>query len=149
MKVSTRIIAGYVVLILVTVAVFSYQVYMILQLNEINIQLSKVNVENALKSLQLQYDERMIEDFAQKYYGTGDPIYKDLFEDYGRVLETDLMNLEPTVTSEAELEAIRKVSRSWKAVQAILGAEQRPEVVPKLTEHLTELLATLRADTIP
>jgi len=149
MKVSTRIIAGYVILILLTVAVFSYQVYMILQLNAINTQLSQVNVENALKSLQLQYDESLIEEWAQKYYGTGDPDYKISFELAGRDFETDLMNLQPTVTSEAELEAIRKVSRSWKAVQDIIGTEQKPEISTEITEQLRDRLAALRSDTLP
>jgi two-component system, NtrC family, sensor histidine kinase GlrK len=149
MKVSTRIIAGYVILILLTVAIFSYQVYMILQLNEINIQLSQVNVENALKSLQLQYDQRLIEESALKYYGTGDPIYKNLFDQNGSDFETHLMNLQPTVTSEAELEAIRKVSRSWKAVQDFIGAERKPVIDEDLTKELTEKLVTLRSDTAP
>jgi hypothetical protein len=42
------IIAGYVVLILLTVAVLSYQVYMIRQLNDINTQLAGTNVSDAL-----------------------------------------------------------------------------------------------------
>ena len=62
MKVSTRIIAGYVSLILLTVAGLSYQVYMIQQLNEINGEIANVNVSDFLTSLYLQYHEGMIED---------------------------------------------------------------------------------------
>jgi two-component system sensor histidine kinase GlrK len=149
MKVSTRIIAGYVILILLTVAILSYQVYTIRQLNDINGNLSQVNVDNALKSLQLQYDERVIEEWAQKYYGTGDKTYKDLFDLAGNDFEMDLMKLEPTVTSEAEREAIRKVSQSWKALQEIIGAEHKHPIDPKVTTQLNDQLAALRADATP
>jgi len=148
MKVSTRIIAGYVILILLTVAALAYQVYTIRELKLINDNLSQVNVENSLKSLQLQYDELLIEEWAQKYYGTGDKDYKDLFDDAGNDLEMDLMGLQPTVNTEAEREAIRKVFHSWKAVQEIIGAERKQRIDTEVTVQLTNQLEALRAETV-
>jgi len=145
MKVSTRIIAGYVILIALTVAVLSYQVYMIQQLNEINKNLAKVNVNDALTSLYLNYHEGLIEDGALKYYGTRYAQYLDQVQNFGGLLETDLRKLRATATSESELEAIERVSRSWKAVQETIAAEEnlpkKPESIERTTRLEDQLLA--------
>src|SRR5678815_2674936 len=138
MKVSTRIIAGYVILILVTVAVFSYQVYMIQQLNEINKKLAGVNVNNFLTSLYLKYHEGLIEDGALKYYGTRYAQYLDQFQTYGGDLEKDLRELKNTATSEAELAAIDKANQTWKTIQETIGSEEelKPSDNPERAERL-------------
>src|SRR4051812_43422271 len=101
MKVSTMIIAGYVVLILLTVAVLSYQVYMIQQLNGINGQLANANVSNVLTSQLLKFHELMIEDNAVKYHGTRYADYLVQVKEYGVELEKDLQSLKKNATSES------------------------------------------------
>ena len=145
MKVSTRIIAGYVILILMTVAVLSYQVYMIQQLNEINRQLTGVNVDDFLTSLYLKYHEGLIEEGAVKYYGTRYGQYLDQVQDFGGLLEKDLRMLKSTATSQAELDAIDKVSRSWKSVQETIAAEENVPRTPENPERAVVLYRQLDA----
>jgi len=133
MKVSTRIIAGYAILILLTVSVLVYQVYMIRQLNDINHELAGVNVDDVLTSLYLKYHEGLIEDGALKYYGTRYAQYLDQVQTFGDYLEKDLRELKASTTSESELKAIDKVSETWKAVQETLAFE---ELDPKTPEYL-------------
>ena len=146
MKVSTMIIAGYLVLILLTVAVLSYQVYTIQQLNDINGKLANANVSNALTSLYLKYHEGLIADGAVKYYGTRYPQYLDQFQTFGDLFEGDLKALRTNATSDSELQAIEQVSRTWKAVQETIAAEEKlpknsenPEAAMRLNDQLNML----------
>src|SRR4051812_1922344 len=93
MKVSTRIIAGYGVLILLTLAVLSYQVWVIRQLDGINSKLSTLNVRYAQSDIELQYNQERVDEFAEKYYSIGDPVYKQLFRDADSNLESILTKL--------------------------------------------------------
>jgi len=140
------IIAGYVVLILLTVAVLSYQVYMIQQLNDINTQLANANVSNVLTSKLLNYHELMIEDNAVKYHGTRYTDYLAHLKDYGGELEKDLQSLKQNATSESELQAIEQVSRTWNAVQETIAADEKlgrksddPETTMRLNDQLMML----------
>src|SRR6185369_10343494 len=125
MKVSTMIIAGYLVLILLTVAVLSYQVYTIQQLNDINGQLASTNVSNALNSLYLSYYEGLIADGAVKYHGTRYPQYLDQVQMFSDLFEKDLESLKENATSQSELQAIEQVSRSWSAVRETIAADEK------------------------
>jgi two-component system sensor histidine kinase GlrK len=140
------IIAGYVVLILLTVAVLSYQVYTIQQLNDINGQLASVKFSNALNSLYLTYHEGLIEDGAMKYHGTRYAQYLDQFQTFGDLLEKDLQSLKQNAISESELQAIEQVSRTWSAVQETIAAEEKlpkksddPEAAERLNDQLKML----------
>ena len=140
------IIAGYVVLIVLTVAVLSYQVYTIKHLNEINAQLANANVRDALTSLYLQYDEGLIEEGALKYNGTRYAQYLDQVESHGNALEQKLDELKLNAKSESELQAIEQVFRSWKAVQeTVADAESLPqksdstEIATRLKPQLLKL----------
>jgi hypothetical protein len=106
MKVSTMIIAGYVVLILLTVAVLSYQVYTITQLNDINTRLAGTNVINARDSLYLSYYEGRIEEGVVKYHGTRYAQYLDQVQMFSDLFEKDLQTLKQNATSESEFQAI-------------------------------------------
>jgi len=146
MKVSTMIIAGYLVLILLTVAVLSYQVYTIQQLNDINGQLASTNVSNALNSLYLSYYEGLIADGAVKYHGTRYPQYLDQVQMFSDLFEKDLESLKENATSQSELQAIEQVSRSWSAVRETIAADEKltkksddPEAAMRLNDQLDML----------
>jgi len=143
------IIAGYVVLIVLTIAVLSYQVYMIHQLNDINTQLANANVSNVLTSKLLNYHELMIEDNAVKYHGTRYADYLDHLKDYGGELEKDLQSLKQNATSESEIQAIDQVWRTWSAVKETIAADEKllkKSVDPEATMRLNEQLMMLYND---
>jgi two-component system sensor histidine kinase GlrK len=143
------IIAGYVVLILLTVAVLSYQVYTIEQLNDINTQLANSDVSDALTSLYLKYDELMIDDGARKFHGTRIPQYLDQVEDHGKALEEKLQVLKKNAKSDSELQAIEQVFRTWKVVHETVAAEEgkpKSSINPESTARLEEQLLMLNND---
>jgi hypothetical protein len=100
-----------------TVAVLSYQVYTIRQLNDINGQLAGTNVGNALNSLYLSYYEGLIAEGAVKYRGTLYPQYLDQVQMFSDLFEKDLESLKQNATSPSELQAIEQVSRTWSVVK--------------------------------
>jgi two-component system sensor histidine kinase GlrK len=137
------IIAGYVVVILLTVAVLSYQVYTIQQLNDINTRLAGTNVSNALNGLYLSYYEGLIEEGAVKYHGTRYPQYLDQVQMFSDLFEKDLESLRQNATSESELQAIEQVSKTWSAVKETIAADEKlakksddPEAARRLNEQL-------------
>jgi signal transduction histidine kinase len=140
------IIAGYVVLILLTVAVLSYQVYTIQQLDDINTQLANANISDVLTGLYVQYHEGIIEDGALKYHGLHDPQYLLQVENFGIELEKDLETLKKTPKTDSELKAIDQVYKSWKTVQGIIADEENqpksaenPEAAARLNDQLRTL----------
>src|SRR5262249_20869036 len=121
MRVSTRIAAGYGVLILLTVAVLSYQVLIIKQLNQINRELADENVgqvSKALAGLKLHFDQILFEDIASKFVVAQDLRYRNQFQGYVEDIENDLANLETGGTSEKERIIIDRLRRSLHDLQA-------------------------------
>jgi len=140
MKVSTRIIAGYGVLILLALAVLLYQVSVIRHLDGINSTLARLNVRYALSNVDLQYKQGRVEEFAKKFYSIGDPIYKTLFREADSTLEGILMNLRETAISDAEVQAIDHLTSSLNAVRQTIESEpekrQNRDPSPELKEQL-------------
>ncbi|HLQ78150.1 MAG TPA: HAMP domain-containing sensor histidine kinase, partial [Terriglobia bacterium] len=145
MKVSTRIVLGYGVLILLTVAVLAYQVHLIRQLHAINKILSDVNVENAHTAVNLQNDQETYEEFALKYFATGDPLYREKLREYGTDLEGHLKKLRLGATADSEKQAIERMSQNWKNVQDIVATEQKDPQSHHASEQLRNQLGIMRA----
>lgn len=146
MKVSTRIITGYGVLILMTVAVLSYQVLLIQQLHAINHGLSEVNVGHALAGIDLKNDVALVKEWAQKYYVAGDRQYLAQFHDAGNDLESDLKKLRSPASSEPERQAIDRFAGSWQAVQATISREQVSSQTHELSPPLQGQFDAMRMD---
>jgi two-component system sensor histidine kinase GlrK len=140
MKVSTRIIAGYGVLILFALAVLWYQVSVIQHLDEINSTLSRLNDRYAVSNVVLQYKQGLFEDSAKKYYAVGDPLYKTLFQEADKNLEEILKKLRDESISNAEVQAIDNLSASLKSVRETIesqsGKKQLRDVSPELTKQI-------------
>jgi two-component system sensor histidine kinase GlrK len=146
MKVSTKIIAGYGVLIFLTLAVLLYQGWVIQQLDTINSKLSELNIRYALSDIDLQYKERRLEEFAKKYYEIGDPIYKLLFWDAGTDLETILKKLRSESISEPELKAIDRLTQTLKEVQTLIYAQPEGRQNRDVSVELQDQLELLRVE---
>jgi len=148
MKVSTRIIAGFGVLILFALAVLWYQVRVIRHLDAINTTLSDLNFRYADTSLDLQYKQGRVVEFAEKYYSIGDPFYKTLFLDAASNVENILKTLRQGSISDAETQAVEQLSSSLKSVRNTIESEpvkrQNRDVSPELMAQLERLTTDSR-----
>src|SRR6185295_6255996 len=128
MKVSTRIASGFGVLILLAVAVLTYQVIIIQQLNQINTDIADMNVgqvSQALTGLELQSDQALVEEFGSKFIVRQDRDYLRKFRSYVKDMENHLAKLGDSATSEKERTIVERLTRSLHDLQA--RSEKAPQ----------------------
>ena len=121
MRVSTRIAAGYGVLIVLAVAVLVYQVLIIKEMNSINKELADLNVGQvgeALTGLELQSDQELVEDAAGKFILTQEPQYSGLLKGYVRDMEEDLAKLKAAGATDDELMTVDRLTQALQNLQA-------------------------------
>src|SRR5262245_40277801 len=75
MKVSSKITSGFLILILLTVAVLAYQVYIIREMQEINAELSEINVSSAIAMVRITQTTSLLRDNSVKYLAVLDLLY--------------------------------------------------------------------------
>ena len=137
MRISNKIATGYAILILLIVAVFSYQLALIHQMQTITRDLGGLNFRSALLSLELLRDLEQVKEFTQKLFATGgDPGYAGQLAEMRSSFSLSLvelreLELSPTEHAEADRLALlwEQSSRSWtNAVAALQGGNtQRAE----------------------
>lgn len=102
MKVSTRIILGFVILLAIAFAGLGYQLSVIRQMESINRDLSLVNFHAASTTLEMLQLVETIKEFSRKYFAVVDPIYQRQLEDYRKDFLESLTDLRKTVRSNNE-----------------------------------------------
>src|SRR5215813_6504425 len=108
MKVSSKIIAGFLALMLLAIIVVANQLTAINQLQAVNRDLSEINVKTATTVLDMLKSADSIVEFSQKYFAGLDSWYEQLlFRNRDDFLE-DLGRLRQTARSEREQAQIAK-----------------------------------------
>jgi two-component system sensor histidine kinase GlrK len=114
MKVSSKIIAGFLILMLLGVIVLLNELNVIHQMQTVNQELSDINVYAATIVLDVQRRVDLIEDDTKKYLSSLDPLYYNLLADELRnELLADLDHLRQKVNSEREHSAIVKLGEAF------------------------------------
>src|SRR5262244_1833983 len=94
MRVSTRIITGFAVLLILGAATAIYQISIIHRMQRINEDLSQVNFEAAGIVQKMTQDVFDLEDYSRKYFVLkGDPLYERELTDIRNGFTTDLTGL--------------------------------------------------------
>ena len=81
MKVSSKIIAGFLILMLLTIVVLANQLSVIHQMQSINREISEIDMNAASTVLRMQEVAAVIKEDSRKYFATGDPIYDQQISD--------------------------------------------------------------------
>src|SRR5438034_6587630 len=76
MKVSSKIIAGFLILMLVGLVALANQLSVIHQMQAINHDLSEINMNLASRALRMQERASIVAEDARKFFVTHDAIYK-------------------------------------------------------------------------
>lgn len=117
MKISTKIAAGYGILIGLIFAVLFYEVTRIQQMEAINRNLSQINFRAATLSLQLLRDLDQVEEFTRKYYATGgDPGYGAQTDEMRKAFSQALRELGALRLSPKEAGEIQQLNLLWDRV---------------------------------
>jgi two-component system sensor histidine kinase GlrK len=147
MKISTKITAGYGILIALMIAVLVYQVSLIHDLESINSNLSRINFRAAKTSLQLMRDLDQIEEFAKKVFVTGgDPGYANKLREWQDSFTSNLQVIGSLDLSEKEQVEVNRLSQMWhdfsdEASREVQMVQSRrySDFPSNLTNHLERL----------
>src|SRR5437016_9898140 len=114
MKVSTRIIGGFGILLLVAIAALAYQVSVIHRMQSINRTLSQVNFEAAASVQTMEQQILDLEADCRKYFVlNGDPTYGRALADLRNEFSVDLGSLETNARTPRERNALKELSSAW------------------------------------
>ena len=149
MKVSTKIISGFLILMLLGLVVLLNQLSLIHKMQLINRDLSEINMNSAITVLRMRELTDVLNNDSRKYFAVRDSIYENLINESRRDLLDDLARLQKTVRSASEREATAKLAAAlddyWRVFNVFkLQDETDSEGLPA---NLTNAIDHLQAQT--
>src|SRR5438034_6404624 len=139
MKVSTRIISGFGILMALAFVALGYQLSVIHQMQSINRDLSAINFHSASTALRMVQSSETIREFSLKYFASRDPYLRQLESERQEFLR-DLAELQKTVRSERERSQVQLLSKSFDDYWQIFS-RVRQESLAKELEYLPPSLS--------
>ncbi len=147
MRIATKIISGYGILIVITSALLAYQVLAIYRLESTVRNLSSVDFRSGRLSLELMRGRDVVAEYTAKYFVTGDSDYFNLLNEQRDSFERTLAEFRSTVRSKPESDESQRLAQVWKAFQEEFAAHKDDppqQWVDNLPDGLADQLETLR-----
>jgi len=149
MKVTTKCVSGYGILIALMFGVLVYQITSINRLQLNFRSLERLDFKATLLSVDLMRARDLVEEFTKKSLISGDAEYISMSREYERDFGSILAKLAPLATSEKERTEVERLSRSWQrfleAITQQRESQSKPEEAPP--PALIEDLEGLRVQT--
>jgi signal transduction histidine kinase len=145
MKITTRIISGYGILIAVLVGLVVYQIFTINRMQGINQALKNINLESAIACVQVMRDIDLLEEYTQKSFATSDPDYLQKLRESQKEFDKSLLELRSYATSGEEAGEVDRLVKLRDAFNTKLrslqpGLSQKGTVLPEdLQNNLNQL----------
>jgi signal transduction histidine kinase len=149
MRVSSKIIAGFLAVMLLAIIVVANQLTAIQQLGAVNHEMSEIDVaKSAITVLDMERAADVLGDDAQKYFTGLDPLYEQhMMRVRDEVLE-DFDRLRQTATSEAEQAQLAKVRESLDNLLLVFNRlKQQKKLWDELPPDLTLSVRHFQAQT--
>jgi signal transduction histidine kinase len=149
MKITTRIVSGYALLISVLMGLAVYQVITIKRMQSLNQTLRETNFQNALACLEAMRDRDLVEEYTWKSLALADADYLSQLREFQKDYEERLMRLMSNAVSAEERTSVRRLARIWDSFTANLRTLQRnmPKAGDSLPKSLQDDLENLRIQT--
>jgi methyl-accepting chemotaxis protein len=147
MKITSKIIAGYGILIVLMAGLLAYELFALHRMQSISRDLSSVNFRASIASLQLMRERDLVEEYVRKYFLVGDPQYKRALVEFQEQFEATLEVVVVNARSVKEKEGAGRLSEDWKAFTSELTTEQsllKTESFAAFPENLNARLERLR-----
>jgi two-component system sensor histidine kinase GlrK len=146
MKVSSKIIVGFLFLMLLAVVFMANELNAIHQMQAVNRELSQTNLRSAKLVLEIQKLADLFNEDAQKYFSSLDAIYDDQIGDVHKDFQDHLGYLRETINSDRERTELEKLSMAldgcWEAYNALKkqnklwGPDELPPDLTLAVNHL-------------
>ncbi len=136
MKVSSKIIAGFLILMLVGLVALANQLSVIHQMQAINHDLSEINMNLASRALRMQELASIVAEDSRKFFVTHDAIYERQIAEIRQEFLANLEILEKTGRSKREVAENEKLRRAvtnyWDVFNRIKGQGRvsNPDYLP-------------------
>src|SRR5262245_30477430 len=132
MKVTTKSISGYAILIALMFGVLVYQITSINSLQSNFRSLQTLDFRATLLSVSLMRTRDLVDEFTKKSLISGDAEYVSMSQEYERDFGSILADLIPLATSEKERTEVELLSQSWQQFRE--NITQQRESHPKSEE---------------
>jgi signal transduction histidine kinase len=150
MRVSTRIISGFIILMTLGLVALAYQVLSIHRMQDINADLSAINFRAAAVILRLDHDAEAIHEFTEKRFTTGDPIYDSLLDQVVQEFDQEIADLQMTVGPNSPIVEVTRLVAAWNDYKSALVVQRvniPPEPLETLPRDFELTIETVRART--
>jgi signal transduction histidine kinase len=151
MKISTKTISGYGILIALMAMLLAFQVFTIHSMQSIISGLSTVNIPAASFSLQLKHDLELVEEFTKKSFALPETrMYQEKLQGYCTDFETDLQEIKSRGQTQKEVADIKRLAELWHNFSGELRNQQltmQSQDAPGAPGVLIEQLDQLRSQT--
>src|SRR5262245_14738568 len=114
MRVSTKTVSGFGILLMLACIGLAYQVSVLHQMQSINRDLSAVNFHAASTALRTMQLGDTLEEFTQKFFATGDPIYEHQLEGVEQEFLNNIADMQNTVRSDRERSEVRRMALTFE-----------------------------------
>jgi signal transduction histidine kinase len=121
MKITTRIIFGYGLFIVILLGMAIYQVVTINRMQSINRTLRESNFRNAFTCLQALRDHDLVEEYTRKSFALADADYLSPLKEFQKNYESRLVQLGSNAVSAEERAEIGRLERKWHSFVIKLG----------------------------
>ncbi len=143
MRIATRIAAGLFLLVVLLSAALAYQLSLLGEVQGINRELSRTNLEAARGSVRLLQALEGVHEFAHKASALSDPDYHRQWEYWEGAVEDDILLLAEAGLSGDEDEIRKEIESGWEAYRA---ATRAPPGEPVPLDEVDRTLTVLWAD---
>jgi signal transduction histidine kinase len=131
MKVSSKIVSGFLTLTVLALAVLVYQLSVINRMQDVNRDLSEINMNSATIALRMEKVAGLLSEDCKKYFIDLDQGYDRQIEDYHQDFLDDLVELSKTARSPGEHASAEKLTAAldgyWHAFNRAKQLRPPPE----------------------
>jgi signal transduction histidine kinase len=138
MRVSTRTVSGFGILLVLACIGLAYQVSVLHQMQSINRDLSAVNFRAASIALRTMQLSDTLEEFARKFFVAGDPIYEHQFEGVEQEFQDNITDMRNTVRSDRERSEVERLALTFEEFRKLFA--DRKEQLKQKQQHEPDYL---------
>jgi signal transduction histidine kinase len=146
MRISSKITAGYAILITLMAGAIAFEVFALHRIQAISLNLSQVNFRARLATLQLMRDRDLVDEYCRKYFTNGDADFVPVVEQRQKEFETTLADVRRDGRSKTEQAEVERLEDQWNAFKVEFRQEQKnlpprghDEFPSSLENRLTQL----------
>ncbi len=148
MRISTRIMAGYGLLIALMAGMLGYEIFAVHRMQSIIWSLAQVNFRASEASLKLLPQRDLLEEYTKKSFASSDPEYIAAVQQFEKDFEVSLQEVKADANSAREQAEIARLTEIWQDFRGEFDQECRkltPGTFADFPPTLEKRLENLRA----